>query len=76
MNRYRSRAGIKHSAASRDRVEFAACGTGSGNQNDSMNSALWIAVIASVFVVLAHVGLFWWFLVRKGKGDDGNRGDR
>lgn len=41
-----------------------------------MNSALWIAVIGSVAVVLAHVGLFWRFLVRKGKGDAGNRGDR
>jgi hypothetical protein len=57
-------------------VDFAACGTDTETQNDSMNSALWIAVIASVVVVLAHVGLFWWFLVRKGKGDDGNRDDR
>ena len=38
-----------------------------------MNSALWIAVGAAVLVVLAHVGLFWWFLVRKSK-DDGKDG--
>lgn len=39
-----------------------------------MNSALWIALGAATLVVLAHVGLFWWFLVRKGKGDDDKDG--
>ena len=37
-----------------------------------MNSALWIALGAAALVVLAHVGLFWWFLVRKGK-DHGDK---
>ena len=30
-----------------------------------MNSALWIAIAATVLVILAHVGLFWWFLCRR-----------
>ena len=41
-----------------------------------MNSALWIAVGAAVIVVLAHIGLFWWLLIRKGKGKDQESGDR
>lgn len=38
-----------------------------------MNSALWIALGAALVVVLAHVGLFWWFLMRKRKDDDHGR---
>jgi len=34
-----------------------------------------IALAAAVMVVLAHIGLFWWFLVRKGKDDDRRDGD-
>ena len=30
-----------------------------------MSSALWIAIAATVLVILAHVGLFWWFLCRR-----------
>jgi len=41
-----------------------------------MNSALWIAVGAAVLVVLAHVVLFWWFLIRKGKDKDDESGGR
>ena len=32
-------------------------------------SALAIAIAAAVLVVLAHIGLFWWFICRKGKDD-------
>lgn len=39
-----------------------------------MNSALWIAIAATLAVVLLHVALFWWFLIRKRKDDD--RGDQ
>jgi len=39
-----------------------------------MSSTLWIAIAATLAVVLLHIALFWWFLIRKGK-DDG-RGDR
>jgi hypothetical protein len=35
-----------------------------------MNSALWIAIAATLAVVIAHVFLFWWFLMRKRKDDD------
>lgn len=35
-----------------------------------MTSALWIAIAATFAVVLAHVALFWWFLMRKRKDDD------
>jgi len=35
-----------------------------------MNSALWIAIAATLAVFLAHVVLFWWFLIRKHKNDD------
>ncbi|MCU0748009.1 MAG: hypothetical protein MUF13_00480 [Akkermansiaceae bacterium] len=28
------------------------------------NPALWIALAAAVLVILAHGGLFWWFLCR------------
>ena len=37
-----------------------------------MNSAFWIAISAAVLVVLAHIGLFWWFICkgqRKTHGD-------
>jgi len=44
-----------------------ACWAGAPDQNETMNSALWIAIGAAVIVVAAHIGLFWWFLVRKGK---------
>ena len=49
---------------------FPACGAEAPAQNESMNSALWIAIGAAVIVVLAHIGLFWWFLMRKGKDKD------
>jgi nitrogen fixation-related uncharacterized protein len=31
-----------------------------------------IAIAAAVLVVLAHIGLFWWFLGRGPKDDDKN----
>lgn len=37
-----------------------------------MNSAFWIAIIAAIAVVLAHIVLFWWFLCRKRKNGDKN----
>ena len=36
-------------------------------------SPLWIAIAAAVMVVLAHMGLFWWFLC-KGRKDDAGGG--
>jgi len=42
-----------------------------------MNSAIWIAAGAALLVVLAHAGLFWWFICKPRKGDedrDGNGG--
>jgi hypothetical protein len=38
-------------------------------------SPLAIAIVAAVLVVLAHIGLFWWFLC-KGRGKDKGRDDR
>jgi hypothetical protein len=36
-----------------------------------MNTPFWIAIASAVIVVLAHVGLFWWFLCKgRGKGDN------
>ena len=32
-----------------------------------MNQNLWIAVIVAAVMVLAHVGVFWWFVCRGGK---------
>jgi hypothetical protein len=32
-----------------------------------MNSSLWTAVGAAVIVVLAHIGLFWWFICKGNK---------
>lgn len=34
-----------------------------------MHSALWIAIVATLAVFLAHLVLFWWFLIRKRKDD-------
>jgi hypothetical protein len=39
----------------------------------AMNSALWIAMGAALVVVLAHVGLFWWFLCKGNKKDGHDR---
>jgi hypothetical protein len=49
---------------------FPACGTGRRAQDSAMNSTFWIAAGAAIIVVLAHIALFWWFLVRKGKDND------
>lgn len=49
---------------------FPACGVETPDQNETMSFALWIAIGAAVIVVLAHIGLFWWFLIRKGKDKD------
>jgi hypothetical protein len=39
-------------------------------------SPLAIALCAAAAVVLAHIGLFWWFLCRKGgKGEDHKSSD-
>jgi hypothetical protein len=35
-----------------------------------MKPAFWIAIAAAIAVVLAHIGLFWWFIVRKNGNDD------
>ena len=37
-----------------------------------MNGYLLSALAAATLVVLAHIGLFWWFLVRKPKGNSGD----
>lgn len=40
------------------------------------NPALWIALAAALLVILAHVGLFWWFLCRgKKHGGDQDKED-
>jgi flagellar basal body-associated protein FliL len=49
------------------RRDFPACGTDFAAQNETMNSALWIAIGAAVIVVLAHIGLFWWFICKGNK---------
>lgn len=38
-----------------------------------MNHILWIALGASLLVVLAHVALFWIFLGRSGRKRDGSK---
>jgi hypothetical protein len=45
---------------------FPACAVVTPAQDEVMNPALWIAIGAAVIVVLAHIGLFWWFIC---KGD-------
>jgi hypothetical protein len=44
-----------------------ACWAGAQDQNETMDSALWIAIGAAVIVVLAHIGLFWWFICKGNK---------
>lgn len=34
------------------------------------NPAFWIAVGAAVLVILAHVALLWWFVIRKSGKDE------
>jgi hypothetical protein len=46
---------------------FPACCTDAAAQNKTMNSAFWIAIGAAVIVVLAHIGLFWWFICKGNK---------
>ena len=35
-----------------------------------MPKAFWIAAAAALLVVLAHIGLFWWFLCKGRKDGD------
>jgi hypothetical protein len=66
--------GIKHSRQPKDRGIFP-CGVQKPHQDEPMNSALWIALGAALLVVLAHAGLFWWFIC-KGRKNDDESGDR
>lgn len=34
------------------------------------NPIFWIAVGAAVLVIVAHVALLWWFVIRKDKGGE------
>lgn len=38
-----------------------------------MKPAFWIAFAAAIAVVLAHIGLFWWFIIRNSGRDKQDR---